>query len=163
MDARNKAGHDAESVSRVTPETKTPRESGAFCLLGGSRFKSQTAKSQKAKHSRSRIVFSAPRRRSLFPYPRREWSAGRRQSVCETLLTESANSAGTLAKRSASPNVREKRRLRALHPGGGYRAAGSFVPENIFLVREKSRFFRVVFLFVMPALIAGISLREALP
>jgi hypothetical protein len=42
--------------------------------------------------------------------------------------------------------VREKRRLRALHPGGGTVAAGIFVRMNIFLEREKSRFIEGGFL-----------------
>jgi hypothetical protein len=102
---------------------------------------------------RSRIVY---RRRAAIPVfllPKGEWSAGRRQSVCETLLTEPANSAGTLARRSASPKVRERRRLRALHPlRRDIAAAGVFVEMNIFLIGEKSSFIEGRFLLSCPLL-----------
>jgi hypothetical protein len=105
--------------------------------------------------------FSAPRRRFPFPFPERGVERREAPERVRSALDGASGSAGTLAKRSASPNVREKRRLRALHPGGGYLPLGVCVEEYIPIAGNVKIFVCVHpanYSLVMPGLVPGISL-----
>jgi hypothetical protein len=137
---------------RKPVKRNAPRKRGVFfAARTGGDSNLQIANSQTAKRLRSRGTFSAPRRRSHFPFLQRGVERREAPERLRDALDGASGSAGTLAKRSASPNVREKRRLRALHPRRRVPAARDCVGEYIPSMGEVNNFIAKRFFTYGPA------------